>query len=816
MSAARKITITPFSRVSDVTISKPMPLTWEKLTERLSKIELKPRKEDVPGWAPTLFRPTCDCGEEDCPGERGHRIGLNALEVYALVLDIDKRSDGTPLDEISAKNALRALESMGLRHVVHTTFNHQPPAHVSLRAVIALSRPVPAAQWEEFWTLATKHIGIHVEVGCKNADRFWYLPSAPVGEEADSWSKALDGKPLDVDAIVAIGKANAKAAAAAPASATTLETLAGMKAWMYARYPDARHYQKRGRDCWEIECPWEDEHSSKAKRDTVVSYAEGTGDDKGPGFSCLHDHCKDIRRWTEFRSKVQPGWKPGAYQPEQTDHDWQQPKPVGDHLAPVLPFKPDLLPVDLHDWVLDIADRMQVPIDLVAINAMSALSVVATGARTIHPKQFDPWRVYPILWGAGIAPPSSMKTPAMKAAIKPLETLESRARETFKAQQAQRDVLLMVRKAQRDGIKKQIEKAVAAGEVVDAASLAGDLPDDDSALQRPRRFLTQDSTVEKIQDLVDRGAKSRSYPLAIARDELLGWFHTLEKDGREDDRYFFLEGWGVANRGVDRIGRGEIFTKDLSLIVFGNTTPGPFQTYVREACRGGDGADGLLQRFQLMVYPDPLANWKLVDRSENRMAARRATDVYERLAGIFEADKDGKPPALRFTDEAQIVFNVWLTDLTGRLNDREAHAALVSHFGKYRSLMPAIALMLHLASGPGTENEPVSAWAARTAIEWCTYLGSHAIRVYGIAANPYRVVANAIADRITAGKFAGTVTRRHIQHALDAYEAKDVADAVELLEELGWLRTREVRKGKGSRGGAPSVEVDINPRAVKQ
>lgn len=520
-----------------------------------------------------------------------------------------------------------------------------------------------------------------------------------------------------------------------------------------------------------------------------------------------------VREWLALPLAAMNGEpSPDARAETQASGDWTQPKPVGDHLPPVAAFKADLLPVDLRDWVLDIAERMQVPIDLVAINAMCALSVVATSARTIQPKQFDPWRVYPILWGAGIAPPSSMKTPAAKFAIKPLETLEIRAREQFKAMKAQRDVAEMVRNAQLAAIKKQVDTAIKSGEVPDVAALAGDIPDEDPTLQRPRRYLTQDSTVEKIQDLVDRGPKSRSYPLAIFRDELLGFLNTFEKDGREGDRHFYLEGWGVANRAVDRIGRGEIFTKDLSLIVFGNTTPGPFQSYVREACRGGDGADGLLQRFQLMVYPDPITNWTLVDRSENRMAASRATDLFERLANIFESDKDGKPPALRFTAEAQKIFNDWLTDLTKRLGDRDAHPALVSHFGKYRSLMPAIALVLHLASGPGLENEPVSAWAAKTAIEWCTYLGSHAIRVYSIAADPAHAIARVIADRIAAGKWTGTVKRREIQRSLDVYAAKDIAAAVELLEDLGWLRIGEVRGG--GEGGAPSAVVEINPMAV--
>lgn len=58
----------------------------------------------------------------------------------------------------------------------------------------------------------------------------------------------------------------------------------------------------------EIECPWTDEHSSEARRDTVVSFVAGLG----LGFRCLHSHCVD-RHWREFRAEVEkrnPGLEP--------------------------------------------------------------------------------------------------------------------------------------------------------------------------------------------------------------------------------------------------------------------------------------------------------------------------------------------------------------------------------------------------------------------------------------------------------------------------------------------------------------------------
>lgn len=55
---------------------------------------------------------------------------------------------------------------------------------------------------------------------------------------------------------------------------------------------------------YEIECPWEHEHSCSGERDTVVGILTGGG----AWFKCFHDdqsNCGE-RGWREFREKVAP------------------------------------------------------------------------------------------------------------------------------------------------------------------------------------------------------------------------------------------------------------------------------------------------------------------------------------------------------------------------------------------------------------------------------------------------------------------------------------------------------------------------------
>jgi len=159
--------------------------------------------------------------------------------------------------------------------------------------------------------------------------------------------------------------------------------------------------------------------------------------------------------------------------------------------------------------------------------------------------------------------------------------------------------------------------------------------------------------------------------------------------------------------------------------------------------------DGLLQRFQILVWPDPPASWRNVDRWPNTKAKNRAYEVFKQLDALnpedFGASGDDEEgiPAVRFTDEAQEVFDRWRAELEDRLRSAELPSALESHLAKYRSLMPSLALICHLieyvdstTDDSSTEGGAVGLRSAVRAAAWCEYLETHARRLYASAENP--------------------------------------------------------------------------------
>jgi putative DNA primase/helicase len=171
--------------------------------------------------------------------------------------------------------------------------------------------------------------------------------------------------------------------------------------------------------------------------------------------------------------------------------------------------------------------------------------------------------------------------------------------------------------------------------------------------------------------------------------------------------------------------------------ILGGIQPGPLSTYVGDALKGCEKADGLLQRFQVLVYPD-LRHYDPVDRKPNLAAKNRA---YRALKGLAEldveafgahADEDGEVPYLRSENKAQGVFDSWRSEFEPRFRGGEFHAAIESHFMKYRSLFASLALVFEAVDFVDGESsgQRVGAHSALRAAAWCDYLESHAMRVY--------------------------------------------------------------------------------------
>ena len=237
-------------------------------------------------------------------------------------------------------------------------------------------------------------------------------------------------------------------------------------------------------------------------------------------------------------------------------------------------------------------------------------------------------------------------------------------------------------------------------------------------------------------------------------------------------------------------------------------------SYLRGAVSGNEEADGLMQRFQLAVYPDVSTTWRNVDRWPDTVAKNRAYEVISALdqlepsavgAQLDNDDSDGVP-FLRFDPEAQNRFDEWRTELEHHLRSGQEHAVMVAQLAKYRSLIPSLALLCHLAEGRvGT----VGIEALERAIAWGRYLESHARRIYSVAVAPDTAEAIALSKKIMTGELPNEFALRDIyRNGWIGLGTRDAAvRAVELLLDLDWLAQVDERTA-----GRPRIRYLINPR----
>jgi hypothetical protein len=501
--------------------------------------------------------------------------------------------------------------------------------------------------------------------------------------------------------------------------------------------------------------------------------------------------------------------------PFDEETDWPEPEPLREQLLPVPTLDPAMIPAPCRGWLVDVAARIGCALDFPAVGALVGLSSIVGRQLGIRPKRFDDWTVVPNLWGAIVGRPGLLKSPALREALRPLRNLSEAARKQYESALPAHQARVTVAKARRVDLERQLKEAIRkSNEAVE--SIESGL----AALVEPpplseRRYETNDPTIEKLGEILAANPRG----VLVSRDELVGFMRTLDKKGRENDRSFFLESWnGNTSYIYDRIGRGTIRIAAACVSIVGGIQPGPLVGYLKVAACGGLSDDGLMPRFQLLVYPDSPGKWRNVDRQPDFEARDRAYRIFTaldsidltRFVGHVCPCADDEIPTLHFTIDAQDLFDEWRTDLERKLGSEYDDPAMESHLAKYRSLMPSLALLFHLVDiADGSEPGPVSLTATISAAAWCDYLEAHARRVYQAAREGDLEGARALAEKLRSRKLSHSFTARDVykHHWGSLDNPQDTERAIDVLEEHGILVPEQQETG-----GRPQTIYHVNPR----
>ncbi|MCX4146756.1 MULTISPECIES: YfjI family protein [Paraburkholderia] len=466
---------------------------------------------------------------------------------------------------------------------------------------------------------------------------------------------------------------------------------------------------------------------------------------------------------------------------------------------------------------------MQCPPDFVAATIMAALGIVIGRRVGVRPKAHDDWTEYANQWLCNVGRPSVMKSPSMAAALAPLKRLQAEATKQHEFEMDGYGEEKQLHDMRAEAAQKKIKDALRKNPHASVERIELKEP----LLPLLRRHLVNDATAEALLDICVENPQG----VGVYRDELVSLLKSMDREGQEAARGFYLTGWnGNESYTVDRIGRGRNNRAEaVCLSLIGSTQPGRISEYLREAIADGAANDGLIQRFGLLIWPDISSEWVDVDKLPDADLAHAVFEVFRRLDAAdpvtdwgaeivldhMGQPEEGVPPFVRLDDAALALFREWRGDWEAWLRSGELLPAVESHFAKYRKLVPSLALICHLADGG---RGPVSAEAMVRALAWSEYLKSHALRAYGASMTTPLDRARVLLKKIHDGKLP--VEPFALKKIYDAgwsllTNREETAEAIAILIEHGYMS--EVNESSNTdRVGRPrEPRYLINPEALK-
>lgn len=447
------------------------------------------------------------------------------------------------------------------------------------------------------------------------------------------------------------------------------------------------------------------------------------------------------------------------------------PRPFHVQLTPVPPFPLEIFPDKVKSYVAHVAAQYsQVP-DYAATAFIT--SICGLIGRSIHLRMrpTDSWEETANCWSILVGAPSAKKSPILRRMFSLFKPLDKRAGEDFA-------VDVKAYKAR----KKAAEK---------------DKADFDELPPVRRRYLTDDITTPKLRELMAGNPRG----IILRNDELKGQLERLDKYGNEGDRSFMMSCWsGLEDYSEDRMCRESLLNIPLALTWIGCIPPSPLQRYLCEAMGKSGGADGFMQRFQFVCYPDQKTVFALPEAAVPAVLECEIQKVVERL----DAEVTNQTRILSFSVEAQAHFDEWLVKHENDSRFGGHPLYWESHLGKQAKAVAVLVIILHRLEEviSGTQNDKIYLRTLQSALHAQGYYLAHARRCYdsiiGGAVSDAEVILSLVKQKRLPPRFkAQDIYHQGLGGLSDSTR---VRAALDLLLDYGWVVSEKVsgRTGRHS------------------
>lgn len=445
------------------------------------------------------------------------------------------------------------------------------------------------------------------------------------------------------------------------------------------------------------------------------------------------------------------------------------PRPFHSSLHPVPPFPVEVFPIEVSRYLQICARQFCLPPDFAGTVFLALTAGVIGRSILLDMRPGQDWIETTNLWAVLVGNPSSKKSPIYRRISRLMAELEKiaatehhRATEDFRRR----------KKAAKDN-------------KVDF--------DENEPLMR--RYTTDDCTTPKLRELM--GGNPRG--LILHNDELKGQLEKLEKPGNEGDRSFIMQCWsGMEFYNEDRMTRLGGYKIPLTLTWIGCIPPTALAIYLRQAQSYGSGADGFMQRFQMVTFPDINQPYEICKETI-------PTELEAKLQKFFvemdEAALGSPSQVLHFDKTAQTHFDGWQIPLENDCRSGNHPTYWESHLGKQSKLLAALCIMLHrlFKVSSGLSYKEISTATLQGAMALRSYYQEHAQRCYdsieSLEVTDARKILELIRKKRLPMRFKSQDIYRQGLGGLK--DPQRVKTALELLRDANWLALEKIQGHTG-------------------
>jgi hypothetical protein len=351
----------------------------------------------------------------------------------------------------------------------------------------------------------------------------------------------------------------------------------------------------------------------------------------------------------------------------------------GDEEPEPPPFPADVFPPQLATFCREVAEATSSPPDFAGVTMVVIAGAAIGNSRALALKH-NTWLEAPRFFAAVVADPGGGKTPAQDAVVKPYHALQLR----LLAQYAQQKAAYETAKADYEHTLKE-NRALPEDERK-PLPLVPDEP------REPERFVVMDATVESLAPLLAQNPRG----LLMPQDEGVGWVRGMGqyKQGRGNDRQFWLSTWSGKSHLVDRKSQGLVPVSIPRPFV--NVMCGIQPEMLGELADHKGRNDGFLHRV-LFTFPRARAggDWTEVTVSTESQEAWEDTLAKLRKLTMTELNDGGLGyKAVQFARAAKEPWVAWYNGHAAEMRGPELPIALIGPWGKLKAYAARLALVL--------------------------------------------------------------------------------------------------------------------------